>query len=217
VTSRRAPGPTPRSPSQPKLRLRRLRRSELPIDTVALAKFLIGAIVVSEVPPARAAVRIVETEAYVPGDAAGHSFRGQTARNRSLFLERGHAYVYFIYGNYYCLNVSAEIAGVGAGVLIRAGGPLAGQDAMRARRPGASERDLCRGPGRLATALGIGREHDGLDLCAPGPLWLAAPSAPAAPPGASTRIGLSKEQDRVLRFYERGSPFVSGPRSLNRE
>jgi DNA-3-methyladenine glycosylase len=174
----------------------------------------LGAVVVSDVPPGRTAARIVETEAYLPGDAASHAFRGETSRNRSLFLRRGHAYVYFIYGNHFCLNVSSEAAGVGAGVLVRAGEPLVGLAIMRLRRPRAAPRDLCRGPGRLAAALGIDLGHDGGDLAAAGPLWLAAGPAPAEI-GTSTRIGLTKEAERPLRFFERGSPFVSGSAARN--
>jgi DNA-3-methyladenine glycosylase len=195
-----------------------LRRAELPADTVALAKFLLGAVIVSESTQGRTAARIVECEAYLPGDAAAHSFRGMTARNRTLFLRRGHAYVYFIYGNHYCLNVSSERPGIGAGVLLRAAEPLEGLELMRERRRGAALRDLCRGPGRLAEALGVGRAHDGLDLCAPGRLWLAAPREPRAVPAGgyaeSVRIGITKEAERLLRFYERGSIYVSGPKRL---
>ncbi len=182
---------------------------------MALAKFLIGVVVVSDSPRGRAAVRIVETEAYLPDDAAAHSFRGQTPRNRALFLRRGHAYVYFIYGMYFCLNVSSERAGVGAGVLLRAAEPVAGIEIMRDRRPDVALRELCRGPGKLATALAITRLHDGLDLTEPGPLWLAAGSATSANLGDSTRIGVTKETERVLRFFEPASPFVSGPRKCN--
>ena len=105
-------------------RTRRLRRAELPIDTVDLARYLIGKVLVRDLAEGRTSGRIVETEAYVVGDAAAHAFRGLSARNRSLFLERGHAYVYFIYGTSYCLNVSGETTGIGAGVLIRALEPL---------------------------------------------------------------------------------------------
>ncbi len=213
------PVPVPRShsaspPSRPP-RLRRLRVGELPEGTVDLAKFLIGASLVSESAEGRVVARIVETEAYVPGDAASHAFRGETARNASLFRRRGTAYVYFIYGCYYCVNVSSEREGVGAGVLLRAAEPLAGLDLMHARRPRSTARDLCRGPGRLATALAVTRLHDGLDLCAPGPLWLAAPRQPVSAIGESVRIGLTKEADRILRFFEPGSPYVSGPRGLS--
>jgi DNA-3-methyladenine glycosylase len=88
-----------------RLKIRRLVRDELPVQTVKLARFLIGKTLVHDLPRARLVGRIVETEAYVTGDAASHTFRGMTARNRPLFLERGHAYVYFCYGNHFMLNV----------------------------------------------------------------------------------------------------------------
>ncbi len=205
-------------------RIRRLRRAELPVDTVELARYLIGKVVVHDLsggpngPKGRLSGRIVETEAYVVGDAAGHAFRGPTPRNRSLFLERGHAYVYFIYGSSYCLNVSSELPGVGAGVLLRALEPLDGIALMR--RGTARWRDLARGPGRLAAALRIDLRYDGADLCADGPLWLGqavrhASSSPIGGPiGTSVRIGVTQETNRLLRFYERGNPLVSGPKRL---
>jgi hypothetical protein len=104
-----------------------LARSELPIDTVSLARYLIGKVVVRELPEGVASGRIVETEAYVVGDAAGHAYRGITRRNPSLFLERGHAYISLAYGSSYMLNVSSEMPGIGAGVLIRAIEPLEGK------------------------------------------------------------------------------------------
>jgi DNA-3-methyladenine glycosylase len=193
-----------------------LRRSDLPTDTIALARSLVGATLVSDSADGRAVVRIVETEAYVPGDAASHAFRGKTPRNGIMFGRHGHAYVYFIYGSHFCLNVTSEPPGIGGGVLLRAAEPVSGIDLMRTRRPGIADRDLARGPGRLAAALGVDRAHDGTDLCAPGPLWLAAPLRPAPPPATSVRIGLTKEAHRPLRFFERGNRFVSGPASLNR-
>jgi len=105
--------------------------------------------------------RIVETEAYLEADPACHAFRGMTPRNRSLFLEAGHAYVYLCYGTSYMLNVSSEAAGVGAGVLLRALEPLSGIEHMQRARNASSLRDLARGPGRLAEALGIDLRHDG--------------------------------------------------------
>ncbi len=159
--------------------------------------------------------RIVEVEAYLPGvDAASHAFRGPTERNRSMYLRRGHAYVYFIYGSWFCLNVSSEAGGEGAAVLLRAAEPLEGIARMRRRRKTLRPVDLARGPGRLAAAFGIGRSHDGLDLCSPrSELWLAA-GTPVGSVGESVRIGLTQDPERVLRFFERGSPFVSGPRRL---
>ena len=192
-----------------------LGRSELPIDTIALARYLIGTVLVRELPEGIASGRIVETEAYVVGDAAGHAYRGITPRNRSLFLERGHAYVYLAYGISYMLNVSSEMPGVGAGVLIRAIEPLEGVPIMRHNRGIERLRDLARGPGRLAAALRVDRLLDGLDLCREGPLWLGRGDHEPGEIGQSIRIGISREADRVLRFYLRGSPFVSGSKSLN--
>lgn len=195
--------------------LRPLSRADLPGDTVALARVLLGATLVRTIGGERLLGRIVETEAYLPGDAASHAFRGPTRRNASMFLERGHAYVYISYGVWPMLNVASESAGVGGGVLIRALEPLEGVEAMRARRGGTERlRDIARGPGRLAAAMAITLAEDGLDLCAPGPLFLAAPIRAAARIGTSVRIGITKEAERPLRFFELGSPFVSGPRRL---
>ena len=194
---------------------RRLRRSELPADTATLARFLIGKTLVREHSSGRMSGRIVETEAYVVGDAACHGFRGLTARNRALFLDRGHAYVYFIYGCWHALNVSGETPGIGAGVLVRAIEPLEGVALMQRLRRVDRELDLARGPGRLAAALAIDRGLNGIDLCAPGPLWLGAAVRPAGRIGRSVRIGISRETERKLRFFERDNAFVSGPRRIN--
>jgi DNA-3-methyladenine glycosylase len=190
-------------------------RPELPKGTVELAQYLIGKLVARATPDGVLSGRIVETEAYPVGDAAGHAFRGQTPRNRALFLPRGHAYVYLAYGVAWMLNVSSEAAGVGAGVLIRALEPLEGVETMRRNRGIETLRDLARGPGRLAAALDIDRRLDGVDLCRAGPLCLAHDGRQAPEIGTSTRIGLTREADRLLRFYARGDPFVSGPRALN--
>lgn len=191
-----------------------LRRADLPSDTVALARFLIGKTLVHDSPAGRASGRIVETEAYVVGDAAGHAFVGESARNRSLFLRRGHAYVHFCYGIHWLFNVSSERERVGAGVLVRALEPLEGLTLMQQRRGSVAAHDLARGPGRLVVALAIGPGHDGADLCARGPLWLGTAVRPAGRIGRSVRVGITKEAHRPLRFYERGSRFVSGPAAL---
>jgi DNA-3-methyladenine glycosylase len=193
-----------------------LARSELPPDTVELARHLIGKVVVRAMPGGVLSGRIVETEAYPVGDAAGHAYRGETARNHALFLRRGHAYVYLAYGVSYMLNVSSEAVGVGAGVLIRALAPLEGIATMQRNRRVENLRDLARGPGRLAVAFNIDRRLDGIDLCCKGPLWLSRELGDTPEVGASTRIGLSREADRLLRFYARGDRFVSGPKALNR-
>jgi DNA-3-methyladenine glycosylase len=195
-------------------RIRRLRRSELPGDTVELARFLIGKVLVRDHRGERTSGRIVETEAYPVGDAAGHAFIGMTARNRSLFLTKGHAYVYFIYGTSYMCNVSSENRGVGAGVLLRALEPFEGVPVMQRRRGTSRLTELTKGPGRLATAMAIDRRCDGTDLCAAGPLWLGVEERPAPRSSRSVRIGLTKEAHRLLRFYEPGSVYVSGPGKL---
>jgi DNA-3-methyladenine glycosylase len=193
---------------------RRLRRSELPPDTINLARFLIGRVVVHDLPAGRLSGRIVETEAYPPGDPAGHHFRGPTLRIRSMYLAPGHAYIFFNYGAHFMLNVVSEPAGIAAAILIRALEPLEGIELMQRHRETTRLLDLTRGPGRLAAALQIDRRHDGLDLCAPGSLWLGETSHPIGPIGKTVRIGITRAADQLLRFYERGNPFVSGPKRL---
>jgi DNA-3-methyladenine glycosylase len=195
-----------------RLRVRRLRRRELPTRTLELAQFLIGKTLVHELPEGRISGRIVETEAYPPGDPAGHAFRGETPRNRSLFLKRGHAYVHFTYGSCWLLNVTSETPGVGGGVLLRALEPREGIGLMQRKRSQAARIcDLARGPGRLAAALRVDKRYDGADLCATGRLWLGTAVLPAKPVGKSVRIGITRAADRRFRFYERGNCCVSGP------
>lgn len=191
--------------------VQRLSRADLPSDTAALARFLIGKTIVRKAGRNTISGRIVETEAYPPGDSSGHAYRGRTARNQSLFLDRGFAYVYFIYGTSYMLNVAAEASGIGAGVLLRAIEPLEGINFMQRLRKTDKLRDLARGPGRLAAAMQIDRRLDGVDLCASGPLWLGTAVREPAHIGTTLRIGITREVDRPLRFFEVDSPFVSGP------
>ncbi len=190
-------------------------REELPEDTAALARFLIGKLVVRAFPDALAVARIVETEAYLTGDAASHGFRGKTARNKVMFGPRGYAYVYLAYGVSYMLNVSSAEEGVGEGVLIRAAEPLAGLDAMRRLRGDVPTRDLMRGPGRLAKALDVDRKLNGADLCSPGALWLASDGAASGEIGVSVRIGITRAAEKPLRFFLKDSAYVSGPGALN--
>ena len=195
--------------------VKRLSRASLPSDTAELARYLIGKTIVRTAGRNRISGRIVETEAYPPGDPSGHAYHGRTARNQSLFLGRGFAYVYFIYGTSYMLNVTAEEPGVGAGVLLRALEPLEGIDRMKELRGTDKLTDLARGPGRLAVALEIDVSLDGLDLCADGPLWLGTPVHKTEHIGTSVRIGITREVGRLLRFFEVGNPFVSGPKGLS--
>jgi DNA-3-methyladenine glycosylase len=203
--------------NMPIRRLRPLRRRELAVSTIKLARCLIGKTLVRELPGGTLVGRIVETEAYLTGDAAAHTFRGPTPRNHSLYLERGHAYVYFTYGNHFMLNVSGGHDGTGEGVLIRAVEPIEGIELMEDHRRTKRLEDLARGPGRLASAFRVDRRLDGIDLTGRGPLWLGTSMRPTAAIGASVRIGITKEVHRLLRFYEKGSAFVSGPKKLNAE
>ena len=196
------------------MRIRRLRREELPAGTIDLAQYLIGKTLVHDLRNVRLAGRIVETEAYPVGDAAGHAFGGLTPSRRSLFLPHGHAYVYFTYGSSFMMNVSSEEAGTGAGVLVRAVEPIEGIAFMQRRRGTTRLLDLTRGPGRLAQAMDIDKRLDGTNLCERGELWLGDEIRPAGPIGVSIRIGINREIQRLYRFYERGSPFVSGPKRL---
>jgi len=193
----------------------RLDRRAVPQNTVDLARFLLGKVLVRQWATSAAIGRIVETEAYVQGDPACHAYRGITPRNRSLYLEHGHAYVYLCYGTSYMLNVSSEAAGIGSGVLLRALEPLYGIDRMRRARGAGRGSDLARGPGRLTAALRVDLRFDGIDLFTPGPLWIGSDGLDIGTIGQSVRIGLTKGADAPLRYFAAGSRHLSGPRRLN--
>lgn len=198
----------------------RLAREELPVDTVTLARFMVGKYLVHDSPQGRVSGRIVETEAYPVGDSTSHAYRGLRPYNGALFCAPGHAYVRLVYGASYMINMSSEVEGVGAAVLLRAVEPTEGIALMQARRAAARHVDLARGPGRLTAAFAIGPEWDGADLCGGAALWIgrdagaAVDDAGGARLAATKRIGLSREMHALLRFYECGSPFVSGPKRL---
>ena len=204
----------PGSKTPAAVKLRRLRRSELPANTLKLARYLIGKTLVHDSPSGRMSGRIVETEAYPVGDAAGHAFGGETPSRRSLFLERGRCYVYFTYGSCFMVNVSSEREKIGAGVLLRALEPLEGIPLMEHNRGTERLADLTRGPGRLAKAMDVDKRFDGVDLCAEGALWLGTAARRTGAIGISIRFGINREVDRLYRFYERGNPFVSGLKRL---
>jgi DNA-3-methyladenine glycosylase len=188
----------------------RISRRALPIATVELARYLLGKRLVHLGPAGRMSGRIVETEAYPPGDPTGYARPGLTTSNAPLFADRGTAYVRMVYGTCLTLNLAAEAVGVGAAVLIRALEPTEGIEHMVSNRPESRLVDLARGPGRVCAALGIGRELSGADVTTHPVLWLEhMPRAPVIQ--VTTRIGLSRDQHRRLRFLERGSPFVSVP------
>jgi DNA-3-methyladenine glycosylase len=155
--------------------------------------------------------RIVETEAYLgEDDGAAHSARGITPRTRVIFGPPGHAYVYFIYGMYDCLNIVCEPEGVAGCVLIRALEPVSGLERMREHRPGARrDEDLANGPGKLTKALGIKITHNGADVTK-GPITIHKPErAPQFEIATSPRIGITKSADLPLRFFIKGNSCVS--------
>jgi DNA-3-methyladenine glycosylase len=195
--------------------IERISRNSVPSDTVGLARALLGKVLVREIDGLMAAGRIVETEAYLQNDPACHAFRGMTARNRSLFLEHGHAYVYLCYGTSYMLNVSSEAGGIGSGVLLRALEPLCGSTHMQRNVRHVKPNDLTRGPGRLTAALGVDRRHDGLNLFTNKQLWIGNDGHRIQSIGESVRIGLTKAADERLRYFVTGSRYLSGPRKLN--
>ncbi len=183
-------------------------------DTIEVAKDILGKVLVRETPAGRMAVKIVETEAYVgPHDKACHASKGMTDRNRVMFGEPGHAYVYFIYGMYHCLNLVTERDGYPAAVLIRAGEPLEGEAWMRELRKKASSREeLTSGPGKLCMALAIDRALNGADLCQKGPLYVEDGEPGSHEVVSCKRIGVdyaAEYRDKPWRFYIKNSPFVS--------
>ena len=161
--------------------------------------------------------RIVETEAYREDDPCCHGYRGKTARNAVLFGSPGHLYVYFTYGMHFCANVACEPEGTGAGVLLRALEPQHAVEEMIVRRGFEQPRLLCSGPARLAQALGLDREHNGLPVWEP-PLAIlsrggAAGEPHADPPRimATPRIGVRGGDQKPWRFVDAESRFLSRP------
>ena len=203
----------PTAPARPAALLP-LDRTRVPRGTVPLARHLLGKVLVRELDGARVCGRIVETEAYLEDDPACHAYRGMTRRNRTLFLDVGHAYVYLCYGTSYLLNVSSEGEGTGAGVLLRALEPLSGISSLRNGRH-VRPLDLTRGPGRLTAALDVDLRHNGIDLFSPGPLWIGSDGTAVKTVGTSTRIGLTKGADAPLRFFLAGNRYLSGSRRQN--
>ncbi len=185
-----------------------LKRAFYDRPPIEVARGLLGKVLVH----GSTAGRIVETEAYLGGDdLAAHSARGVTPRTRVIFGPPGHAYVYFIYGMYDCLNLVCEAEGRPGCVLIRALEPVAGIELMRHRRPAARKpEDIASGPGKLTLALGITRAHNGVDVTR-GSLVVREPlEARAVEIAVTPRIGISLCADLPLRFLIRGNRFVSG-------
>jgi len=173
-----------------------------------VARDLLGAVVVH----GAVAVRLSEVEAYAGGhDPASHAFRGKTARNSVMFGPAGHVYVYFTYGMHFCMNLVVGPDGHASAVLLRAGEVVAGGDQVTARRPGARERDLARGPARLTTALGVDRALDGADVTsARSPLQVRR-GTPVADGVVrwGPRVGVSTAQEVPWRCWIDADPTVS--------
>lgn len=186
---------------------------ELSGDLVAAAVRLLGCTVEADTPDGTVAVRLVEVEAYRGADdPASHGFRGRTPRNAVMFGPPGRLYVYFVYGMHFCANVTCLDEGESAGVLLRGGELLTDPATARARRPTARrDADLARGPARLASLLGLTREHDGLDLTsASSPVRLrAADPVPAGRVRSGPRVGVAAARETPWRFWVEGSAAVS--------
>jgi DNA-3-methyladenine glycosylase len=191
-------------------------------DTVSVARALLGCVLWRRLESGeRLAARIVETEAYLgANDSASHARRGlRSERNASMYLEGGHAYVYFTYGMHWCMNVVTQEADLAEAVLLRGAEPVRGVEAMRLRRPKAKKDwELMNGPGKLCMALEIGRHFDGESL-AGDTLWLAPRDIDVADDdiGVSARIGVDNSGEAAewpLRFFLRGNRHVSPYRRL---
>jgi DNA-3-methyladenine glycosylase len=179
-------------------------------DTVKVARGLLGKRLIRVKGRVRMEGRIVEVEAYRGlDDPASHAFRGPTARNAPMFGEAGHAYVYFTYGNHYCLNVTTQEVGTPGAVLIRAIEPLKGLRAMRRLRPKVPDSNLTNGPGKLTKALGIDKSLNEVDMTKHGLLFVAESDQAKFDEGRSARVGISQGTDLLWRFYITGNPYVS--------
>lgn len=201
----------------------RLTRDFFARDAVTVGRELVGKLLIRREGRKFLAGRVVEDEAYLGAvDPAAHTYIGRTARNAVLFGPPGHAYVYFIYGNYYCTNVSCMPEGEAEGVLLRALEPVAGLNAMAEARgltlaaesPISQLRLVSSGPGRMSEALGITRPRDnGKDLTGrQSDLWFADDGYRPERIVVTARIGIKKAVDEPLRFVIAGNPFVSGRR-----
>lgn len=182
--------------------------------TVEVAQALLGAVLVRREVEGWCAARLVEVEAYLPeSDPANHAYRGKTRRNAVMFEPGGVLYVYAIYGKHCCVNIVTEEAGRGAAVLLRAAEPLLGHEFFRRRRGTVSDIELCRGPANLALAFGLTLFDNGRSVCTP-ELFLQAPVEPVPEEDIeqTSRIGVRRGGELLLRFFLRSSPCVSACR-----
>lgn len=187
-----------------------LRRDFYSRDTVKVGMSLLGKRLIRVKDRRRMEGRIVEVEAYRGSDdPASHAFRGLTLRNAPMFGEPGHAYVYFTYGNHYCLNVTTQETGTPGAVLIRAIEPVRGLPAMRRLRPNIPDSNLTNGPGKLTKALDIDKSLNELDMTRRGPLFIADADHPKFDIRRSARVGISQGTNFLWRFYVAKNPYVS--------
>jgi DNA-3-methyladenine glycosylase len=184
-------------------------------DTVKVAPDLLGKFLVRVTDEGKMVSRIVEVEAYRGADdPASHAFRGLTPRNAPMYGEAGHAYIYFTYGNHYCLNITAQRAGTPGAVLLRAIQPLEGVRLMMRFRPNVPDVELTNGPGKLTKALAIDKSLNEQDMTTCSPLFVTDPGRGDFEIWCSTRIGIRDGQDKRWRFYIKANPYVSRRRGL---
>jgi DNA-3-methyladenine glycosylase len=193
----------------------KIQRSFYAQSTLQVARQLLGKYLVRKHPDGTTVGKIVETEAYVgPHDLACHAAKGRTARTEVMFGGPGHAYVYFIYGVYYCLNIVTEEVGHASAVLIRALEPIEGIELMRKRRGLDELRKLASGPGKLCLAMAIDKALNAADMSRGNVLYVEDRGERAAKIVARPRIGVDyagKWKDKPWRFLIRGNEFVSKP------
>ena len=184
-------------------------------ETVKVAPELLGKYLVRVIGSERLVGRIVEVEAYRGrDDPASHAFRGPTRRNAPMYGQPGHAYIYFTYGNHYCLNITTQKPGVPGAVLLRAVQPMEGFDCIRRFRPRVSDTELTNGPGKLTKAFAIDKSLNEQDMTVPGPLYVSDPQTGQSDLEiwCSARIGIRDGLDKRWRFYVKGNSYVSrGP------
>jgi len=188
--------------------------SNLSVDVLEAAPRLLGAELVADTSEGEVRVRVVEVEAYRGADDPGsHCYRGQTPRNAVMWGPAGHLYVYFVYGMHFCANVVCLAEGEAGAVLLRAGEVISDLGLAHARRPTARGRDaeLARGPARLCALLGLGREHNGVDvLSSSSPVRLeTGQRVPDAEVRTGPRVGVAAGQERPWRFWVAGSRAVT--------
>lgn len=177
-------------------------------DHSKAGKYLLGCLLVRQVGDRQIVAKIVETESYHQLDPASHSFGGKTERNKAMFSNAGIFYVYFSYGMHWCLNIVTGKEDIGSGVLIRAIEPIEGLDLIKQNRVGIAGFNITNGPGKLTKALQIDKSLYGHDITKP-PLQIFEPENRNFEISTSTRIGISKAKDEMLRFYIKDNQYVS--------